>query len=331
VISYNETGFASGLRTALIIMLFIGGGFVAILSVAAFFGETWWFFDYVANYRWAMMWFLIAATILYTLVARGIATFVFLAAALLNAWLIVPLWLGDQPAATGEDGIRIVNANVYPTVSDRDFVIRWMLDSDADLILVAGTTADRMERLTDESSPYRIIAQPDVAGDAGIVVLGTEDWPVEVMRTETYAEPVYRITVGANGATINVVTTWGEMGSNGQKAELLAARLETISAAVATSPHPVTVIGDIGATRWTQGMQTMRDTVGVRDATVGSGYLATSPVVNIPLIGGWIGLPIDVVLMTDDITPLELSTGPDIGSGHLPVTVLVGPGYQATE
>jgi endonuclease/exonuclease/phosphatase (EEP) superfamily protein YafD len=78
-------------------------------------------------------------------------------------------------------------------------------------------------------------------------------------------------------------------------------------------------------------MQTMRDTVGVRDATVGSGYLATSPVVNIPLIGGWIGLPIDVVLMTDEITPLELSTGPDIGSGHLPVTVLVGPGYQATE
>jgi hypothetical protein len=35
--------------------------------------------------------------------------------------------------------------------------------------------------------------------------------------------------------------------------------------------------------------------------------------------------------MTKEITPLELSTGPDIGAEHLPVTVVVGPGFQASE
>jgi hypothetical protein len=33
--------------------------------------------------------------------------------------------------------------------------------------------------------------------------------------------------------------------------------------------------------------------------------------------------------MTDEITPLELTTGPDIGADHLPVTVVVGPGYES--
>jgi hypothetical protein len=75
-------------------------------------------------------------------------------------------------------------------------------------------------------------------------------------------------------------------------------------------------------------MTTLRDASDLRDATEGSGYLSTSPVYGIPIIGGWLGLPVDVVLMTDGITPLELTTGPDIGAEHLPVTVVVGPGFE---
>jgi len=329
VISYNETGLVAGLRTALIIMLFIGGGVGVVLSVAAFYGDTWWVFDWAANYRWQMFWALLAAAIIYTLVARGIASFVFLAAALLNAWLILPLWTGSQPAATGENGVRIVHADIYPGVSDNEFVLRWFLDTEADLILVAGTTAERMEPLTGDDSPYTIIVAPEVVGSPGIVALGLEDWPVEVVKTDVFSDPVYRITVGANGETTSVITSWGNIASNADKADQLSARLAAITELTTSSLHPVTVIGNLGATRWTHGMRTMRDTIGLRDASEGSGYLSTSPVSGIPLIGGWIGLPIDVVLMTDEITPLEFATGPDIGAGHLPVTVVVGPGFQS--
>ncbi len=327
MISYNETGVFAGLRTALIIILFIGGGGAVVFTIAAFFGDSWWLFDYAANFRWQLMWGLIAATILYTLAARGFASIVFLAAAILNAWLIVPLWMGAQPAATGEDGIRVVHADIYPSVDDSNFVLRWLLDSKADLILVAGTTADRMEPLTTDGSPYSIIVAPERPDVPGIVALGTENWPVEVTYAEGLTEPVYRITVGANGETIDVVTTWGDLASNSREADRLSARLEAVSAAVTSTSRPVAVIGNLGATRWTSGMTTMRDTIGVRDTTEGSGYLSTWPLSDIPLIGGWIGIPVDIVLMTDEITPLELSTGPDIGAGHLPVTVVIGPAF----
>lgn len=328
MISYNETGVLAGLRTALIIILFIGGGIAVALTVAAFFGDTWWFFDFVANFRWHLFWGLIGAAILYTLVARGIASIVFLAAALVNAWLIVPLWFGTQPAATGEDGVRVVHADIYPGVDDSVFLMRWLFESDADLILVAGTTADRLKPLFADDSPYSILVSPDRPDVPGIVAVGTKMWPVEVTYTEGLAEPVYRITVGANGETIDVVTTWGDLASNSKDAHRLAARLEAVSAAINSASHPVVVIGDLGATRWTHGMAALRDTTGVRDATEGSGYLSTWPVSEIPLLGGWIGIPIDVVLMTDEITLLELSTGPDIGAGHLPLTVVIGPAFQ---
>ena len=328
MISYNETGVLAGLRTALIIILFIGGGIAVVLSIAAFFGDTWWPFDYAANYRWQLMWGLILVTIVYTIVARGFASIIFLAAALLNAWLISPLWLNEQPAATGENGVRIVHADVYPGVTDRAFALRWFIGTEADLILVAGTTAEWIETLAGDGFPYTVIAKPEIEGDAGIVILGTEAWPVEVTRSDVFEEPIYRITVGANGETVNVVTTWGDLNSSQTNADRLAARLDAVSEAVTSSTHPVAVVGNLGTTRWTHGMQTMRDTIGLRDATEGSGYLPTSPVSGIPVIGGWIGIPVDVVLLTNEITPLELSTGPDIGANHLPVTIVVGPAFQ---
>lgn len=328
MIGYNSTGAMAGIRTALIVFIFLGGGFAVILTAAAFFGDKWWLFDYAANFRWLLFWFLLVMAIIYTLTARGIASIVFLVAALVNGWLVVPLWMGTQPAATGEDGIRVVHADLYPRVDDTDVILDWFRDSEADLIIVAGSTADRMEPLTEGESAYTILAAPEKEGQSGIVILGTESWPVEATLSSVHAETVYRITVGANGQSVDFVTTWGDLGSNSKNADRLATRLEAVTAAVESATRPVSVIGNIGATRWTNGMETMRTDTGLRDATEGSGYQSTWPVSSIPVVGGWIGIPLDVVLMTDEITPLEFTTGPDIGAGHLPLTVLVGPATQ---
>lgn len=318
----------AGLRSALIIMLFIVGGGAVVLTVAAFFGDRWWLFDYAANFRWHLFWLLIIAAILYTLVSRGLASIVFLGAALINAWLIAPSWLTDQPAAIGREGVTIVHADIHPGVNDLDFALRWIFDTEADLIFVAGTTAERMGPLAEHGSPYSIIAAPENPNQAGIVILGTSPWTVESFTTDHFGEVVYRITVGSNDEAVDVVTAWGDLGSNSLEADKLAARLATVAEAVASASRPVAVIGNLGATRWTNDMRIMQATLGLRDATEGFGYLATSPVSGVPVIGGWIGIPIDIVLMTEEIMPLELKTGPDIGADHLPVTVVIGPAFQ---
>ena len=72
----------------------------------------------------------------------------------------------------------------------------------------------------------------------------------------------------------------------------------------------------------------MTDT-GLRDATEGEGYISTWPVSDVPLFGGWIGIPLHLILLPGELTPLSLETGPDIGAEYLPVTVVIGPSVGA--
>lgn len=328
MIGYHETGVAAGLRTALIIALLGLGGVASLATVAAFFGDLWWGFDLVANYRWHLLWITLIASILYALSAKGIATIVFLAAAALNGWLIAPLWIGNQPSATGEDGVRIVHIDLGGDVTDEEVALRWLFDSGGDLILIAGVTTDRALPLVADGSPYTMLSSPASADETGIVILGKGAWQVATSTAQD-GQPVYRVSVPSGNGLLDVVTTWGEMGTSQAAAEALKLRLTAVGDVVNAATNPVAVIGNLGATRWAKGMRTLQANNDLRDASEGFGYLATSPVSTLPIIGGWVGLPIDTVFMDPTVTPLELRTGPDLGGNHLPVTVVVGPAFES--
>jgi len=321
VISYTQTGVLAGIRTASIIVISIAGGAATIFTFTAFFGTTWWLFDYFANFRWHMLWLLVASAVLYTFTSGGLASVIFVIAAVVNAWLIAPLWLGDQPEPVGNAAFSVVQVDLSPSVDNAGVISRWLAASSADLLLVSGTTEQRMESVTGGDSPYTIISSPGSDDRLGLVILSLEPWPVEESLTEGFADAVYRVTVSDGLNTTEIVTAWGSMGSNSQAAERLDARLQMVAEVVSTATNPVAVIGNLGATRWATGMTSLRNTHGLRDAFEGSGYAPTWSLGNIPFIGKWAGLPIDAVMMTGDITPLTIVTGPDIGAGHLPVTV----------
>jgi hypothetical protein len=302
--------------------------FSGLATVFAFFGSWWWGFDLAANFRWQLMWAALFAAIVYALTSRGIATILFIIAVVINGFVIAPLWLGSQPDGTGEDGTTVVSIDIYGGTDNEENMLRWLLDSGADVIIASGVTAERMLPLTADGSPYRILASPAFPDRSGIVVLGNDNYAVAEIATPEFAQQVVVVTVPAGASTVDIASTWGELANSARKADALAERLEAIKVVVEAAESPVAVIGNLGATRFTAGMRSLIGSTSLRDATEGSGYLATWPASNIPIIGGWIGIPIDVVLMTPEITPFELTTGPDIGAKHLPVTVVVGPTQQ---
>jgi len=319
------TGLGSGIRAALIVLALGLGVFASIATVAGFFGNLWWAFDLMANFRWQLMWAALVAAIVYALAARGIASIVFIVAVVVNAFILVPLWFGSQPPGTGEDGTKVIALDLYGGTDDEEGTLRWLFDSGADVIIASGVSSQRLAPIVEDGSPYQVLAQPEFEDRSGIVVLGTAEYVVSQEITPGFGQQIISITVPAGAGTVDVVTAWGEIASSQSKSEALAERLEAIEAVVSSANSPVAVIGSLGAVRYTSGMRSLMGSTGLRDATEGSGYLSTWPTSNLPLIGGWVGIPIDVVLMSDGVTPLELVTGPDLGSDHLPVTVVVGP------
>lgn len=319
------TGLGSGIKAAIIIMALGLGAFASIATVAAFFGNLWWAFDLLANFRWQLMWAALIAAIAYALATRGIATFIFIVAVIVNAFILSPLWFGSQPNGTGEDGTNVVALDLYGGTDDEEGTLRWLFDSGADVLIVSGVSSERLAPIVEDGSPYQVLAKPEFDDRSGIVVLGAAQYAVSQDITPGFAQQIITVTVPAGAGTIDIVTAWGEIATNQSKADALAERLEAVEAVVSQAESPVAVIGSLGATRFASGMRSLMGSAGLRDATEGSGYLSTWPSSDFPIIGGWVGIPIDVVLMSEGVTPFELATGPDVGSAHLPVSVVVGP------
>lgn len=310
----------------MIITLIIGLS-ASLITVLAFFGSTWWVLDFLANYRWQLMWITLLCAIVYALSARGFAALVFLGAVVINGFVLSPLWFGSQPTATGEGGVTVVSLDMFGSTSDEDRVLQWLFDTDADVIVVSGVAAGRLDPLTADGSPYQVIASPK-PDTSGVCIIAKENYSVTTTFTPTTDEPVYTVSVPSGNDVVSLITAWGEVAKSGSKAEALSERLGLIGSLVENRTGPVAVVGSIGATRFTSGMRSLLSSSGLRDASEGSGYLSTTPVSTIPIIGGWIGIPLDVALMTTDITPLDLSTGPDVGVGHLPLSLTVGPSAE---
>lgn len=92
-------------------------------------------------------------------------------------------------------------------------------------------------------------------------------------------------------------------------------QLQSLAKAAKASGQPAIVAGDLNATPWSNAFSNL-DQVGLRRA---SGLAPTWPAVG----HGWMGIPIDHVLVTPQWSVVKQEVGPYLGSDHLPVIVRI--------
>jgi endonuclease/exonuclease/phosphatase (EEP) superfamily protein YafD len=298
------------------------GGAASVATVLAFFGGFWWGFDLIANYRWQAMWAALVASVMYALSGKGLLTAIFVVAVAINAWLILPAWVGGQPAASGEGTVQVTHIDLSGDLDDVDRAIAWIVATDADLRLVAGAPSGVIDAITAADPAYSMLnAKTD---ELGVAVFARDDWNITTVNDASGA-PVHSVAVPSGIGVINVVTAWGPMATSNSTVEQLADRFTTITDTVNASANQVTVIGNLGATKWSVVSRRLLGDTELRDAAEGAGYLATWPTSDLPIVGRWIGIPIDVAYMDPGLAPIDIVVGPDIGADHLPLTVVISP------
>ncbi len=92
-------------------------------------------------------------------------------------------------------------------------------------------------------------------------------------------------------------------------------QLHTFAKAAKMAGLPAFVAGDLNATPWSNAFSKL-DQAGLRRAT---GLTPTWPAIG----RGWMGIPIDHVLVTPHWSVVERRVGPNIGSDHFPVMVRI--------
>ena len=93
-------------------------------------------------------------------------------------------------------------------------------------------------------------------------------------------------------------------------------QMENLGNEVGVMRRPTILMGDLNITAWAPTYQAFEKATGLRNARKGFGLVPTFPVF-LPIAG----IPIDHVLVSDEIAVLEFRQGTRTGSDHWPIIV----------
>jgi endonuclease/exonuclease/phosphatase (EEP) superfamily protein YafD len=288
---------------------------LAAVTLAGFAGGWHWFFDLASHFPWywllaALVWIAVAPR------ARGrLATACLLVTVAVNAWTLLPYWLPAAAEDTaGQDTLRIVSLNVLVSNADKERVVAYLRQCDADVVVLLEVDDAWVEAIAqvDPLYPHQVLQPRD--DRFGIAVISRLPLPNQRVSQLADGPPVVIADLprGARGCLLvaahppaPIAAAW-----SAQRDSQLAA----IGDVAATESRPVIVAGDLNATPWSHGFRQLVRLRGLRDSALGWGIQPTWNARH------WAPrIPIDHVVVSPSVRVVSRRVGPDVGSDHLPV------------
>jgi endonuclease/exonuclease/phosphatase (EEP) superfamily protein YafD len=304
------------------VVLFVLGTMASLATVLGFFGSTWWGWDRIADWRLPLLLILVATSVVYGFGFRRAVSAVFLLAAIVNAVLLAPLWLSTQSAPGSNDRLRIVSFDTSGSGDHRKDIAAWIHSVEADVALLYRTTGDWADTLNTVGVPYRIVPSP--LGDQALgpaVALVRREVAVTPLEPVPGSDLTLQADVGATPVRLIGIAVENPGSTLG--ADQRINRFTSINAAATESTGPVVVVGNLETSRWSHAFDTIAR--GLSNSEDGFGYAATWPRTDLPLIGAYVGLPLDHALYRGDITVPSRRVGPDLGPAHRPLLFDISP------
>lgn len=274
-------------------------------------GTIPWLVDLASHWQWLYAAMLIPACVILML-DRARWSLVLLA-------IPLPLVTASEsaPAAAREAGMAVLSvASVNVHLDNRDAapLVRWLEEASPDVVVLHEVSPEYAQQLESYGGyPYKQLAP---ANDPfGIAILSR--LPLMSAKISTDMDGIRHISaqLNWNGQPVTLVT-WHPMPPLSPRYhQSRNTRLRAIAEAVGRDSQPAILAGDLNATPWSNAFQGI-DQMGLRRVT---GLLPTWPAGGL----GWMGIPIDHVLVSVHWTVVEVSRGPDLGSDHLPVVARI--------
>jgi len=281
-------------------------------------GGWFWFLDLFANFRWQ---YLIVSVLICALAAacrhRGL-----LALAgptlLLNALLIGQLaWHPQVNAAELADdfALRVVSLNVRTSNQDRQAVLDYLLQSDADVVVLLEVDQAWMEALAPLQASYPHQLSEPRSDNFGIALFSRAPWEkAAVIALGDAPRPSLEMRLVHQGRELVIIGTHPLPPGGSDWARSRDAQLSALADYVQKISVPVLVVGDFNATPWSAGMRrAMRGNLGFRSLAA-----AWKPTWEVRSI---FAIPIDHALCTAPLVITSRSVGPDVGSDHRPLEI----------
>jgi endonuclease/exonuclease/phosphatase (EEP) superfamily protein YafD len=130
--------------------------------------------------------------------------------------------------------------------------------------------------------------------------------------------PTIIATMDVDGATVHLVGSHPTIPISTQLYTDRNEQLASIADLLEGLDAPQVLFGDLNASMWDMNYRSLEKDTGLRNARAGFGIVPTWPTF-LPFAM----IPIDHFLVSDDISVVEMRSGPRIGSDHLPLIATI--------
>jgi endonuclease/exonuclease/phosphatase (EEP) superfamily protein YafD len=253
------------------------------------------------------------------LFVRSVAGVVLALVALIaNAVVLVPLYTDDPAPPAGTERLLVAHVNMQHHYSDFVDVRRTLAERRPDVFVVLEPSRGWLNKTPPNPPGYRVFVrgmrpEPRIllfAGERVSNVVFPED--PALPRSSIAFEVEFDATVVHVLALHTAAPT--TPGDQRQRDD------ELVAAGSWARGHagPELVHGDLNATPWSSALQDLEDSADLRNSAYGYGVQATWPTRAGPL-----GIPIDQLLHSRDLTVTDRATGPSFGSEHRSLWVTI--------
>lgn len=280
-------------------------------------GGWHWALDLCSHFRWQQLGVSLLALLWALWRGRRFLRHVSVLTLLLNAALIWQhTWPRPAPGARHGAPLRIVSLNVLITNPHKQKVLDHLLSSGADMIYLAEVDAAWAAALEPLKSRYPHHLLETNHGAFGAAFFSR--MPVRSMQARffgTEGSPAIEVVAAHEGREFHLIGIHPPPPMGAGFARMQQAEFRGIASHTAALGVPVLLVGDFNATPWCHAFRLL-EKGGLRAA--GPAWPPTWSTRSI------FALPIDHAMTTAPLRITERATGPDVGSDHRPVEIVVG-------
>lgn len=237
----------------------------------------------------------------------------------LNGSYVVPWYLGSRAddVASGAHSVTLMNANVLSRNEQHGRLIELINHEQPDIIFLQEVSPQWITALEPVRNDYPFSYAQPRHDNFGIAIYSR--LPLDAV-THVNSPPLDYPTIVAaitiNGTPLTLINTHATIPLSRAGFEARNGQLDSIARLTKAVPGAKILSGDFNTAMWSPAYRALQETTGLRNARQGAGVLPTWPTFM-----PFAMIPIDHILVSDDIHVVEIRRGERMGSDHLPLLV----------
>ncbi len=240
------------------------------------------------------------------------------AALIYNLVLIAPLYIPPGGEASRGEPLRFLLANVHTGNRDYPRLLELVNKRQPDVFVLLETDNAWVQALAPLRQDYPHSVERPRGDNFGIVVFSRR--PLEDVQVMQLGESMVPTIVAKlrqdTDRQLTLIATHPLPPTTAEYANTRNQHLAALAELANETAGPLIVLGDLNTTSWSPHFADLIAETGLRDTRRGFGVHGTWP-----LPYSVLSIPLDHVLVSEDVAVLQRQVGPEIGSDHRPVTL----------